>query len=339
MKTLALLTVLVFLNKNVKSQNIREFIFPDGIKKSSLNFTNSDGSKDESSIMALEYLITPNAATVFESNYLANHVASRKKEEFLITDTAIYLVNINTRNILSYNQENFMGYNNCFLKLPAKGKSIVWSFRETKNTSYKCTAALTMINVSNIQYPAIKVDKIPFENGQYLERFKSSVYYVKGKGLYKEEPTTGKKAIYILSSVDFEDSKNVMNEPVLDSSAQIFEGEYDFKAAVDMWTESGRIDTLLNNEIYFKVSGDYFMEFKNGVLLSKKQLKIEDQNGNIELTDGTIVSFVHSKSERIAGTTIYPNSAIMFKKRTKGKNGDKASLEITRWYRGIYSDL
>lgn len=122
------------------------------------------------------------------------------------------------------------------------------------------------------------------------------------------------------------------------SYSQVFEGEFDFRATVNMWTKSGKVDTLYNTDIYFKVSGEYFMEFKNGVLISKKELKSEDRHGNIELLDNTIVNFSYSDSERIAGTTIFPNSSIMFLKRIKNKDGT-AGTTIVRWYRGTYSNL
>lgn len=124
----------------------------------------------------------------------------------------------------------------------------------------------------------------------------------------------------------------------ISSYSQVFEGEYDFRATIDMWTKSGKVDTLHNTDIYFKVSGEYFMEFKNGVLISKRKLKSDDGYGIIELMDNTIVSFSYSNSERIAGTTTFPNSSIIFTKRIKNKDGTIGGT-ILRWYRGTYSDL
>lgn len=208
MKKILLITGL-FLGDKLYSQNIKNYIFPDGIQKATFNYTKADGSKDDAFKMVYEYLLGDQGATVFVSNYYDDNVVSRKKEEFYITDTAIYLVNTNTKNILSYDRENYMGYSNCFLKLPQKGKAISWIYKETKETSYKCDAISVKLTVEGLEYSAIKVDKTPFESGKYLESYKSSVYYVEGKGLYKEIPLNGKKPLYILSSTEKNSSKLV----------------------------------------------------------------------------------------------------------------------------------
>lgn len=211
-----LLALSLLFSLSTYSQNLKDYVFPDGIMKTTFNYTKSDGTRDESSRMVYEYLVGEEGATVFVSNFQDNNVLSRRKEEYYITDTAIYLVNINTQNILAYKQENSFGYKNCFLKLPAKGQTVNWSYKELNSTSYKCSATMTTFTISNVQFPAIKVDKTPFENGRYLDNYKTSVYYVKGKGLYKEMPVAGKKAIYVLSSTDFDVSKKVIPEPLPD---------------------------------------------------------------------------------------------------------------------------
>lgn len=204
-----LLTSSLLFSLSTYAQNLKDYVFPDGIMKTTFNYTKSDGTRDESFKMVYEYLVGEERATVFVSNFHDNNVLSRRKEEYYITDTAIYLINTNTKSILSFESENYMGYNNCFLRLPAKGRSISWVYKETKETSYKCTAIMTTLTISNVLFFAIKVDKTPFENGRYLNNYKTSVYYVKGKGLYKEVPVSGKKALYILSSTENKSNKSV----------------------------------------------------------------------------------------------------------------------------------
>lgn len=211
-----LLALSLLLCLSTYSQNLKDYVFPDGILKTTFNYTKSDGTRDENARMVYEYLVGEEGATVFVSNFQDNNVLSRRKEEYYITDTAIYLVNINTQDILAYKQENSFGFKNCFLKLPAKGQTANWSYKELNSTSYKCSAIMTTVTISNVQYSAIRIDKIPFENGRYLDNYKTSVYYVKGKGLYKETPINGKKPIYILSSTDFDISNEVLNEPLPD---------------------------------------------------------------------------------------------------------------------------
>src|SRR4029077_732527 len=90
-----------------------------------------------------------------------------------------------------------------------------------------------------VQYSTIKVDKTPFQNGRYLDNYRTSVYYIEGKGLYKEIPIAGKKPIYVLSSSDFEISKKVVKEPLPDLNSK---------------TDTIRIDTKKKGIVGYKAN-------------------------------------------------------------------------------------
>lgn len=265
----------LFLTTVTYSQNLKDYIFPEGIRKTTFTHTNSDGSMDENSKMVYEYLIASEGATVFVSNFFQSNVVSRTKEEYYITDTAIYLINTNTKNILSYNRENFMGYNNCFLKLPPKGKTIWWAYKQTDETSYKCSATMTKVTISNLQYDAIRVDETPFENGKYLDKYKTSLYYVKGKGLYKEELTASKKPMYVLYSTEFDVSNSTIHEPTPDPTSKTdtikidlqSEGITAYKAhSYSDGTDKGET-VKLQNPTYFIFQGKNVYLIKNSTPL------------------------------------------------------------------------
>lgn len=255
MKRILLATGL-FVSSLSHSQNLKDYIFPDGILEARFNHTNTDGSRDKNFEMVYEYLIGAEGATVFVSNFFQTNVVSRTKEEYYITDTAIYLVNINTKNILSYDQENFMGYNNCFLKLPQKGKTIWWHYKVSDEASYKCSATMIKITISNIQYDAIKVDKTPIQDGKHLDNYKTSVYYVQGKGLYKEILPSTKRAIYTLSSSEFEALKD--NAKLLSNSNQETKGLIDLNEeglsiyrAVSSFDSASKRTTAIKEPTFF----------------------------------------------------------------------------------------
>lgn len=316
MKRILLASGLLFSSFSY-SQNLKEYVFPEGIMKTTFNYTKSDGTRDERSRMIYEYLVGEEGATVFVSNFQDNNVLSRRKEEYYVTDTAIYLVNINTQNILAYKQENFFGYKNCFLKLPNKGKIVNWSYKETNSTSYKCSATITSLTIANVQYSAIKVDKTPFENGRYLDNYKTSVYYVKGKGLYKEVPVTGKKAIYVLSSTDFDVSKKVIPEPLPDPVSKTDTIRIDVKKKgisgykAKSYSDGTAEGNTVNLEIptYFIFEGKNVYLIKNGIPLKYWHVtkKTTDPDGDEMTTkEGDtlfifgFVSVINKKGEEIA---------------------------------------
>lgn len=187
----------------VRSQSLREYFVPTGLDKSTFYYRGEDGNLDAESKLVWEYLVGLDGATIFVSNFQNSHVLSRRKEEYFITDSAIYLVNINTENILSTRRENFLGYKNCFLRMPRKGVDIVWTYKESDQTSYKCVASLITFKFSDSLYSAIKVIKTPFENGKYLTALKSVCYFIESKGLFKEDVYSTKKNIYTLNSSVF----------------------------------------------------------------------------------------------------------------------------------------
>ena len=53
MKRILLITGL-FLSAKLHSQNIKDYIFPEGIQKATFNYTNADGSKDEAFKIAMQ---------------------------------------------------------------------------------------------------------------------------------------------------------------------------------------------------------------------------------------------------------------------------------------------
>jgi hypothetical protein len=312
-----LLVTGLFITVVSYSQSLKDYIFPNGIKKTTFNYTKSDGTRDENATMIYEYLVDEEGATIFISNFQDNNVLSRRKEEYYVTDTAIYLININTQNILAYNRENFLGYKNCYLKLPTRDKMADWFYKETNSTSYKCSATLTHITISNVQYSAIKVDKTPFENGKYLENYKTSVYYIEGKGLYKEIPIAGKKPIYLLSATDFDISKKTINEPSPDPISKtdtiridiMKKGIVGYKAdSYSDVTHKGKT-VKLEKPTYFIFQEKKIYMVKDGVILKSWEVlkTTTDPDGDEKTTkegDTLIifgfVSIVNKKGEELA---------------------------------------
>jgi hypothetical protein len=182
----------------LKSQSVKQYFVPSGINKSTFYYRGEGGNLDTGSKMIWEYLAGADGATIFVSNFQGAQVLSRKKEEYFITDSAIYLVNVNTENILSTRRENFLGYRNCYLKMPKKGSDLVWTYNESDQTSYKCVASLSTFKFSDSLYSAIKVIKTPLENGKYLTALKTVCYFIDGKGLFKEDLYSTKANIYTL---------------------------------------------------------------------------------------------------------------------------------------------
>lgn len=307
----------LFISLPVLSQNLKEYIFPNGILKTTFNYTKSDGTIDRDTRMVNEYLIGEQGATVFVSNFYNNSVISRRKEEYFITDTAIYLVNINTDNILSYKQENPLGFKNCFLKLPAKGQTVTWFYKGLNSTFYQCTASLITLTISNVQYSAVKVDKTPFENGKYLTNFKSSIYYVKGKGLYKEVSAIGKKTIYLFSSTSFNVTQKIVQEPNPDPNQKTDTIQIDTKKrgisaykAKSYSDGSGEGKTvILETPIFFIFEGKNIYLIKNGMPLKYWRVikTIADPDGEEIITKegDTIIIFgfvsvINKQGEEIA---------------------------------------
>lgn len=203
----------------LNAQNLRSFIFPKGITSSRFNYLNGSGDPEEGSKMVFEYLmndknypiafsIGDNDVMIFISNYQNDVLLSRKREDYFVTDTAIYLININKEALSSSKREGFLGYNNCFLKMPYQGTATSWIYKESNTTSYKCRATLISIIMGDSTYATIKVEKTPFENGHYLNELKTNVYYVQGKGLLKEVFFSTKKDIYILNTTEFVNFSN-----------------------------------------------------------------------------------------------------------------------------------